>query len=143
MSKKEKQHRVCGYCGDTGHNVRTCAKKKAADAAAGVKAIPAAPISQTALVVSGQAPIQHLDTRTPEFQEWARQATVDGVTCRLECRTSGAGVTSLRLKYEGAKGAGDVELTVQAASKMYEMLGVALQQYAASTPKPRHLAAAK
>lgn len=66
-----------------------------------------------------------------EFEEAVKQVVVDGTSMRLACREFDAGKAdfSLRVQKE-IYGAQNMQFSVEVASKLYELLGWALQRQA-------------
>lgn len=136
MAKKEEHKRVCGFCHKPGHNVRSCGDRKAAEASAGgsqetvstsTAMVPANPVGDEAqMSVPGKS---HMPV---EFEEASKQVHVNGTSLRLSLREFDTGIANLTLRFQTeAYGAKDIALDIEVASKLYELLGWALQRQAA------------
>jgi len=141
MAKKEKQKRVCGFCQKSGHNIRSCEVKKAGGSGGeSVETVTTATSSSTALV-----PMMEVEAATGvanphmpiEFEEAVKQVNINGTSLRLSCREFDSGQASLTLRFhrEGSVPK-DLQLDVELASKLYKLLGWALQRQAAKGKQP-------
>lgn len=141
MAKKENK-RVCGFCQEGGHNIRSCKKKKASEAVSGndPERVAAAPSSSTALMaISATSEMTSADTAPSgvahlpiSFRADIRQEHVNGTTLRLDVREFDSGLFEMTLRFQReATGAKDIKLDFEVAAKLYEMLGHALQKQVA------------
>jgi hypothetical protein len=134
MSEKTKQKRVCGLCEKSGHNARTCAlnpKNKN-------KTPSAAPPPVAALAVVQMPQTQGLTAAEErdfggavEFEEAVKQVCIDGVALRMSCREfDGGAAFSVDIRRED-RGTQRLQLNVEVASKLCELLTWGLQRQAA------------
>jgi hypothetical protein len=143
-TKKESKHvRTCGFCHAEGHNVRSCPKKKAAEAAGQPAVAAAAPSTALALVETptmseGSPGAAHMPI---EFEETKRQVHCNGTTLCLSYRTFDAGLSQLTLRFQReAAGAKDIQFDQEVAVKLYELLGWAMQRQSIRTADLKALA---
>lgn len=138
MSEKAKQKRVCGLCGKSGHNARTCSMNPKVKAkAAGAKAPSAPPVAATMAalvpVPTTLSAAEERDFGAIEFEEAVRQVRVNGTSLRMSCREPlDAGTADFLVRIQkDVMGAQNLQLDVEEASKLYELLGWGLQRQAA------------
>lgn len=139
-TKKETNKRVCGFCHQSGHNIRSCEKRKAAEAANGghveTAAAPAAPVSSTALVPvtapggSDLAATTGTPHRPIEFRAEIEQEYIDGTLIRTEVRAFKSGLAEMTLRFtrESTGEKAEWKMSWETASKLHEMLTGSLQK---------------
>jgi hypothetical protein len=130
--KKEKAKRTCGHCHQSGHNIRSCPQKKAAEAAGG-----ASPVMSTALALAEPPVTASADAASGlghqpiEFEELVKQVYVNGTMVRLSVREFETGVASMTLRFQReGQTPKEAQFDQDVAVKLYELLAWALQRRA-------------
>ena len=130
--RKKAQKRICGFCHESGHNVRTCPKKKASEGP--ILSRTATPSSPPTHVAARDLLVEVNVETAPmpvEFEETVKQVHLNGTTFRLAMRDHD-GTNTLFLRAQPQRGEPkDIPLDTETATKLYELLGWGLQRQVA------------